>query len=510
MTNEHNPKYRTKLCRNFPLGKCRYGEYCSYLHVSPAPSPISQYPAFPTMSTVAQTIFQPCANYLYHDPLSLPFSEPAPSVPSPQWTVENRRDARTPRNTRTDGGRRARGSPPHIQTHNQTSVHVEKWRLSVDTVREPDVSYPSAPPTTPTSASTSGSPMRAAQHRDERGRTRGDRPIPAPLASVSALPLPAFRPQSAMTVATARPRPPSISTTVLRAQKRNQFFRTKPCRFFAESTGCVKGDRCNFIHESPEDGSLPTGLPAPAEALSEGEVESVADSSIQGELSPCTVATSEPLSAHTEEPKRNFYPVTWRVVGGGVTLGGKREICENFMAGRCSEGVDCKYAHPDSSEDECVYGYPEPPLFSPLSPISPVLVPYPFMYPVMSPLQPFALPAVPGPAPATPPPTIQPAPTPRAKPTAHSAKSSLTNLTVVTTMAHAQPAARPHSGSYLYSPHRVVDGGTLLERELAPARYRVDGMWAATRAVARPLSTPPTPVHGPDAGIAKLFAAEMP
>ncbi|KAI0670881.1 hypothetical protein C8Q78DRAFT_973834 [Trametes maxima] len=433
----------------------------------------------------------------------MPF-EPAPSVPSStQWSAEHRRDtARPPRNTRTDGGRRARGSPPHIQTqtHTQTSAHVEKWRLSIDTVREPGASYPSAPPTTPTSASTSHSPIRAAQN--ERGRARGDRPSPASLASVSA-----YRPESVATAATARPRPPSISTN-LRAQKRNQFFRTKPCRFFAESTGCVKGDRCNFIHENPADGSLPTGLSAPAEALSEGEVESIADSSIQGELSPSTVATSEPLSAHTEEPKRNFYPVTWRVVGGGVTLGGKREICENFMAGRCTEGVDCKYTHPDNSEDECVYGYPEPPLFSPLSPISPILVPYPFMYPIMSPLQPFALPAVPGPAPVTPSPTIQPAPTPRAKPT-HSAKNSLTNLTVLTTIAHAQPIARPH----MYSPHRVVDGATLVERELPPtsaARYRADNMWAAGRAVARPLSTPPTPMHGPDAGIAKLFAAEMP
>lgn len=25
------------------------------------------------------------------------------------------------------------------------------------------------------------------------------------------------------------------------------------------------------------------------------------------------------------------------------------EICESFMAGRCTEGADCRYAHPDTS-----------------------------------------------------------------------------------------------------------------------------------------------------------------
>lgn len=25
------------------------------------------------------------------------------------------------------------------------------------------------------------------------------------------------------------------------------------------------------------------------------------------------------------------------------------EVCENFLMGRCSEGVDCKYAHPETS-----------------------------------------------------------------------------------------------------------------------------------------------------------------
>lgn len=40
-------------------------------------------------------------------------------------------------------------------------------------------------------------------------------------------------------------------------------------------------------------------------------------------LSPSTAATSEHVSEHAEQ-KKNFYPVTWRVVGGGVMMSGKR------------------------------------------------------------------------------------------------------------------------------------------------------------------------------------------
>ena len=60
----------------------------------------------------------------------------------------------------------------------------------------------------------------------------------------------------------------------------------------------------------------------------------------------------------------NFYPITWRVIGGGVMMGGRREfqlirvsdvgaeddatgeVCQDYMAGRSHEGTDCKYAHP--------------------------------------------------------------------------------------------------------------------------------------------------------------------
>ncbi|KAI0354869.1 hypothetical protein OH77DRAFT_366946 [Trametes cingulata] len=481
--NQRNAKYRTKLCRNFPLGTCRYGEYCSYLHISPAPSPVSPYPSsYPNLTSVAQSILQPCNNFLFNDILRC---EPPP----PLWPAESPVDARSRGTSRTDGPkRRFTDIPPQAS-------HVQKWRLSVDTVRDVSRSRPPAPPTTPTSASTS-IPSSWAEH-DERGWTQGDRPQP---------------PQSPSAYHSDTPRPGRAANGAnsYRAQKRNQFFRTKPCRFFNEPTGCVKGDRCNFIHASPSEGRLPTGLvaEAPAEVMSEGEAESAADSrSVHSEHSPSTAATSEAPScasaaASDESQKRNFYPVTWRVVGGGVTLGGKREICVNYMAGRCSEGADCRFAHPDTGEDDCVFGtYPEPPPVTLIPTISPVLVPYPVMYPTMSPVSTFALPALPGPVPVTPPPTMQPTPTPQKS--MHKSKNSLTQLTVVTTIA--QPLAMSHA----YSPHRVVDGSTLLDREPPAGSYRAENLWAG-RSIVRPLSSPSTPAHGPDVGVAKLFAAEMP
>lgn len=130
-------------------------------------------------------------------------------------------------------------------------------------------------------------------------------------------------------------------------------------------------------------------------------------------------------------------------------------------------------------------------MFSPISPISPVLVPYPVMYPFVPSIQAFAFPTLPTGLPMAAPSAIQAAPTPK---TMHRAKK---NLALVTT------AAQPVAMRQAYSPHRIVDGSTLLDREPPAGMYRPDGIWAA-RSVVRPLSTPPTPVHGPDAGVARV------
>jgi hypothetical protein len=51
---------------------------------------------------------------------------------------------------------------------------------------------------------------------------------------------------------------------------------------------------------------------------SQAEQESPSDSSSGSPLSP-----SEPGSKSDEEHERNIYPITWRVIGGGVMMGGQ-------------------------------------------------------------------------------------------------------------------------------------------------------------------------------------------
>ncbi len=53
-------------------------------------------------------------------------------------------------------------------------------------------------------------------------------------------------------------------------------------------------------------------------------------------LSPSTAATSEHVSEHAEG-KKNFYPVTWRVVGGGVMMSGKRTLQDTFYGRSCAD-----------------------------------------------------------------------------------------------------------------------------------------------------------------------------
>jgi hypothetical protein len=41
---------------------------------------------------------------------------------------------------------------------------------------------------------------------------------------------------------------------------------------------------------------------------------------------------AKPLSAVEEQKKRGFYPISWRVIGGGVMMSGKREsLCMSVV-----------------------------------------------------------------------------------------------------------------------------------------------------------------------------------
>ena len=135
-------------------------------------------------------------------------------------------------------------------------------------------------------------------------------------------------------------------------------------------------------------------------------------------------------------------------------------------------------------------------MYSPISPIlSPVVFAYPVMYPTLSPPQPFAIPATT---------THLPAGSPDSVPTPHTE----TPQNACTYPAHPSmpiapiPPAQSCGLPYPYSPHRVVDGTTLSGRD--GTQYGEGFLHTASRAVVRPVSTPPTPIQGSDAGVARV------
>ncbi|KAH9931685.1 uncharacterized protein BXZ73DRAFT_77709 [Epithele typhae] len=484
------PKYRTKLCRNFPLGACRYGDQCSFLHVPPSASPTAHF------------------SYASAPPILHP-STPSSSRPSP--TIDH-----------ASGSSHA---PRREQRPSRNSMDL--WRARMEGA------CPPPPPGTPMTVTGTFMPLPGSPS------TRSDwalAPQECGYGDTEAMPM---RAKGA-----ARQGSSPRDTGDRNARHRNTFFKTKPCRFYREPAGCIKGNRCNFIHESPDEDRQhhrPRGLaaPTPLELIDDNEHELEEDSSTPSEPSPCsatTVSSSDSEQDHNHDleqeqeysgsssgshestPRKrgqNFFPVTWRVVGGGVMMSGSREICESFMAGHCTDGVDCRFAHPYDTYDEQSYAVPHvepPPMYSPLSPVSP-MSPVVFAYPVMygpaalSPPLPFALPAAP-----------------------------------TECFAKGVPASAPAPLPYgTYAPHRVVDGSTLADRnayymQVGPCAHA--GMYAdyaagagaeygigvgvgvvmeegagavAARGVVRPVSTPPTPLQGEaPSSVHRLFAAEMP
>ena len=165
-----------KLCRNYPLGTCRYGEHCSYLHILPVPSPATS-----PIHTLARPPFFPSIAPSLSFPLSMPPlvshtpTSPATTTPSYHTRSEARaqaphRDVR-PRAPRPDGPRRfapvaqACASPASVSNSvsgSGSGSEVERWRLAVSA----DGAHPPpAPPATPVSFA-QGSPAPRITRRD--------------------------------------------------------------------------------------------------------------------------------------------------------------------------------------------------------------------------------------------------------------------------------------------------------------------------------------------------------
>ncbi|PPR00461.1 hypothetical protein CVT24_004522 [Panaeolus cyanescens] len=82
-----------------------------------------------------------------------------------------------------------------------------------------------------------------------------------------------------------KPRNPSKPPSKQKLMK----YKTKPCKFFVTSRGCPNGSACTFIHDEME------------------------------------YPSDDGLVSKEDMSKKNFFPIPWRVIGGGVLVGVKRD-----------------------------------------------------------------------------------------------------------------------------------------------------------------------------------------
>ena len=87
----------------------------------------------------------------------------------------------------------------------------------------------------------------------------------------------------------------------------------------------------NFLIQSIHDSSL---VQSP-----QSEQESPSDDSAGSPLSP-----SEPRSKYDEEHERNIYPITWRVIGGGVMMGGESTYITRVLTSSPLTGLKGQFA----------------------------------------------------------------------------------------------------------------------------------------------------------------------
>ncbi|KAI0770191.1 hypothetical protein C8Q74DRAFT_880437 [Fomes fomentarius] len=145
-----NPRYRTKLCRNFPLGTCRYGEHCSYLHIRPVPSPATQGSSpFPTLAcspffpSIAPSLsfHLPISTSGSHTPTNMATSSsyraPSEARAQPPNSYRDVRPARLAQKDRDVSQHPHRHilHPPRTQQRQQVRFWARMWRSGVSRCR---------------------------------------------------------------------------------------------------------------------------------------------------------------------------------------------------------------------------------------------------------------------------------------------------------------------------------------------------------------------------------------
>jgi len=116
-------------------------------------------------------------------------------------------------------------------------------------------------------------------------------------------------------------------------------FKTKHCKFWRQNGNCPNGSKCTFIHDEDM---------ANSSAYQSSDDDSTEAASVSSQ--PPYDLPAKPLSDIEEKKKRGFYPISWRVIGGGVMMSGKH-VCPSYLTGRCGKGDDCPFSHEVGSDD---------------------------------------------------------------------------------------------------------------------------------------------------------------
>jgi len=145
------------------------------------------------------------------------------------------------------------------------------------------------------------------------------------------------------------PRPGGLSHHTRRSSSQSSrklaaSYKTKPCKFWRQDGSCPNGQACSFIHD--ED------MPGKARSQSSDDSTEIGSPSSAHSSQLPSDLPAKPLSVIEEKKKHGFYPISWRVIGGGVMMSGKREFCHSYAAGHCDRGDDCSFAHDSESDDD--------------------------------------------------------------------------------------------------------------------------------------------------------------
>ncbi|KAF9464129.1 hypothetical protein BDZ94DRAFT_516002 [Collybia nuda] len=274
-------------CRYYAAGRCVNGPYCRYRHVIENPEASGDTGDLKSPITPQEMYHAPWA--IYQDPFPSSAYIPAeliashkfhPDLISPTHSIDSSMSLSTSASSSLSDDVLFMTGDPQYSEHPhsyQSQVHVTD---DVPLIHVPPF-YPSLNTHVP--------------------HVAPDTNYPAPQNIYGSY---AFQPPISLVSPThTRKHPPK--------QKIIQY-KTKPCRFYGVNGVCPNGEECTFIHDEPGRQPEPSTIVNP-------------------QLPP------KPVSKIEENKKKNFFPISWRVIGGGVKMGGLKQTSSTL---KTSESPD--------------------------------------------------------------------------------------------------------------------------------------------------------------------------